>query len=101
MHRSRDERREIRLNERRPLRADAKLRSDHRLCGGRSQADDDAWLDDIDLRLQPWPAGIDLRGVGLLVDAPLAARLPLEVLHHSGDVDTAAIECRFLQRLVQ
>jgi len=101
MHGRSDERREIRLDEGGPLRADAKLRSDHRLGGGRSEADDDARLDDIDLRLQPWPAGIDLRGVRLLVDAPLAARLPLEVLHHIGDVDAAAIDARFLQRLVQ
>src|SRR5712691_2639219 len=101
MHGRSDEWRKRRLNEGRPLGADAKPRSDHGLRSGRSEADDDARLDDIDLRLQPWPAGSDLRGIRLLVDAPLAARLPFEVLHHVGDIDAAAIDARFLQGLVQ
>ena len=39
--------------------------------------------------------------LGLLVDAALAARLPLEVLHHIGDVDGRAIDPSFGERLVE
>jgi hypothetical protein len=35
------------------------------------------------------------------VQATFAARLPLEVLHHVGDVDLLAIDPRLLQRVVE
>ena len=41
------------------------------------------------------------RGVRLLVDAPLAARLPLEVLHDVGDVDGGAIDAGLRERAVE
>src|SRR5947209_18930255 len=45
-----------------------------------------------DLHSFPTRRSSDLAGVGLLVDAPLAARLPLEVLDGVGDVDVARSE---------
>jgi hypothetical protein len=44
------------------------------------------------LLIEPPPVVLDLAGGGLLVDAPLAALLELEMLHGIGDVDTTAIE---------
>src|SRR5262249_2264862 len=47
-------------------------------------------------------AGADLRLVRLAVDAPLPrASLPLEVLHHVGDVGPRAIDARRLEGLVE
>ena len=49
----------------------------------------------------PGPAGADLRGVGLLVDAPLAAQAVLEVLDHVGDVDVGPDDAGLLERIVE
>ena len=40
-------------------------------------------------------------GSGRLVDAPLAARLELEVLHSVGDVDRATVDARLLHCAVE
>src|SRR5438034_9884676 len=96
-----DQRRERRLYERGALRGDLELGADDRLRRRRSEADDCARLDDLNLRLQPRTAGVDLPGVRLLVDAALAARLPLEVLDDVGDVDPRPVDARFDQRLVE
>ena len=53
------------------------------------------------LGLEPRAAGRDLRPVRLLVDAALAARLPLEVLDGVRDVDVDAVDPRRLERLVE
>ncbi len=58
-------------------------------------------LDHGQLRLQPGTAGHDLERVRLGVDAPLAARLPLEVLHDVGDVGPAPLDPGLLERLVE
>ena len=46
-----------------------------------------------DLRFEPRPAGGDLRQFGFCVDAPLAARLPLEVLDGVRHVDASRGRC--------
>src|SRR5216683_1715851 len=93
--------RQRRRNERRALGADAKLRPQDRLRGGGSEADDDARLDDVDFRLQPGAAGVDLGRVRLFVNAPLAARLPLEVLHDVGDVDLGPVDAGLIECFVE
>ncbi len=55
--------------------------AEERLRGGGAQAHDGARADDRELGVEPGAAGADLAGVRLLVDALLAPRLPLEVLH--------------------
>ncbi len=35
------------------------------------------------------------------MDAPLALCLPLEMLHHIGDVDVSALDAGFLQRAIE
>ena len=76
-------------------------RAEQRLRRGRAEADDHARLDQRDLGVEPRPAGGDLAGVRLLVDAPLAARLPLEVLDDVGDVDRCAVDAGVLERAVE
>ena len=49
-------------------------------------------------RLQPGTARRDITRARSLVDAPLPARLPLEMFHRVGDVDRAAIDTGFLER---
>ena len=53
-----------------------------------------ARLDRADLRVEPGAAGVDLHRVRLLVDAPLAARLPTEMLHHVRHVDREDLQGR-------
>src|SRR6266550_875751 len=101
MHRRRDERRERRRNKRRALRAHAKFGTEDRLGSSGTEADDDAWLDDVDFCLQPWAARSDLRGVRLLVDALFSARLPLEVLHHIRHVNLRAVDARLVERAIE
>ena len=70
--------------------------------GGRdAEADNDARLHHLHFRLEPGPAGGNLGSGRLFVLAPLALRLPLEVLHGVGDVDVAPRNPGFGQGLVQ
>src|SRR5262245_53006351 len=71
----------------------ARRRRAHRYRDGR--------LNEIELVVEPPTAGVDLACVWLLVDALLAARLILEVLHRVGDVDLAPLDARCFQRLVE
>jgi hypothetical protein len=101
MHRGGDELREIRPHEFAALDRDAELGADHRLRGRGAEADDGAWLDGADLREEPRHAGADFDCIRFLVNPPLAARLPLEVLDHVRDVDVGAIDARLDERLVE
>jgi hypothetical protein len=71
------------------------------LRGGRAKQDDHLRLHRSQLRLQPWPARFDFRHPRFLVNPPLAARLPFEMLHGVGDVHVAAWDPRVLERLVE
>ena len=101
MHRRCNKGGERRRHERRPLRAHAKLRAENGLRRGGSKTDNDARLNDADLRFQPGPAGVDFRRIRLLVNPPLAARFPFEVLHHVRDVNLGTVNPRFGQSFVQ
>src|SRR6266850_6534614 len=83
------------------LLGDAEAGPEQGLRRGRAEANHGLRLDDVELGLQPRQARADLRLVGLGVDAPLPARLPLEVLHHVGDVDVAAVDAGLGQRAVE
>src|SRR5205814_6421342 len=76
-------------------------RPEQRLPGGRAEQDEDLGVDDVELRAQPRQARPDLPPRGLLVDAPLAALLELEVLDDVGDVDVPAVDADNRQRLVE
>src|SRR6266511_6359305 len=67
----------------------------------RTQADEHARPYDVELGLEPRPAGGDLRRVRFLVDAALAASLPLEMLDDVRHVDLAAVDPSVLEGLVQ
>jgi len=56
------------------------------------QADEDSRPNQADLGEQPRKAGSDLPGARLLVDAPLALLLELEVLDRVGDVDLGPVD---------
>src|SRR5438874_4132414 len=101
MYRRDDVLRKVRFDELSALPRDPEVAPEQRLSRSRAQTDQHARLDHVELGLQPGPAGRDLRPVRLLVDASLAARLPLEVLDDIGDVDLAPVDARVLQRLVE
>src|SRR4051812_8948287 len=58
-------------------------------------------LDQVELLVEPPAARFDLVVVRLLVDAALAARLELEVLHGIRDIDARAIDAGFGKRAVE
>src|SRR5215510_12551307 len=68
---------------------------------GGAKSDGDRRLNEIDLVVEPPAASVDLAYVGLLVEAPLAARLVLEVLHGVGDVDFIPLDAGRFERLVE
>src|SRR5690348_14570961 len=81
---------------------DAKRLAEERLRRRRAKADDDAWLEDRELGLEPRVTGADLGVVRLLVDAALARpTLPLEVLHRVRDVHLAAVDAGVVERGVE
>ena len=72
--------------------ADASRATEERLRRGRTQTDDELGLDRRELELEPVPARLDLRPVGLVVDPPLPRRSPLEVLDGIRHVDAALVD---------
>src|SRR6185436_763950 len=74
---------------------------EQRLCRGGAQADEDLRLHDRELRVEPGPAGRDLRPRRLGVDPPLAACLPFEVLDDVRDVGARAVDACLLETLVE
>src|SRR5262245_47906204 len=81
---------------------DPKRRAEERLRRSCPQTHDRLWFDDRQFHVQPGPAGGDMVRTRLFVDAPLAARLPVEVFHDVGDVDLLTIQaCRFERAIEQ
>src|SRR5690242_11641331 len=101
MDRGDDALRKVRLDQLAALLRDPEVAPEQGLCGGRTEADQHARPDHLELRLEPRATGCDLRPVRLLVDAALAAGLPLEVLDDVRDVDLAAVDARVLEGLVE
>src|SRR5689334_606245 len=75
--------------------------ADDCLRGGRPEAADDVRLHRRELALEPLVAGVDLPLRRGLVQAPLAAQLPLEVLDGIGDVQVLAVHPRGFERPVE
>ena len=69
-----------------------KLRPEQRLCGGCTQRHYDFWLDDADFGAQPGTASRNLLRIRLFVNAAFAARLPLEMFDHVGDINAGTID---------
>src|SRR5688572_33460881 len=80
---------------------DLEVLADHRTrrCG--AHRDDDVRLYRVDLALEPLVAGVDLALRRRLVQTPLAAQLPFEVLDGVGDVEVRAIDPRRLEGAVE
>ena len=89
------------LHELGALHAHAEVAAEQRLGRGRTQQDQQVRLHHCDFAIQPGTTGIDLRGIRLLVQAPLALGLPFEVLDGVRDIDTLAVDARLLERLVE
>src|SRR4051812_34353091 len=74
----RDERREIGVEPAAAGLAKLELRAEKRFAGGRAQQDDRLRSHEFDLRVDPWPACVDVEALRRLVDAALAALLEVE-----------------------
>src|SRR4051794_34984275 len=72
-----------------------------RLGRCRAKADNSAWFDRMDLRLEPRPASGNLARTGLRVQSPLAALLPFEVLHRVRQVYRVLRNFGFIERLIK
>jgi hypothetical protein len=68
------------LDELTALRPDSKIAAEHRLRRGRPEQHQNGGLDERDLRVEPRPAGTDLRGIRLLMEPSLSRPLPFECL---------------------
>src|SRR5579862_4179424 len=80
---------------------DAEGRTEHRLRRGRAHEDQEARPHGLDLGVQPRPAGADLLAVRLLMEPPLAAPDPPEMLDGVSDVDAGARDAGRLEALVE
>src|SRR2546430_15834291 len=89
--------RQRRGNELSALLSDTKPWPEESLGSRRAEANESRGMDQGDLGVEPRPAGGDLSRVRLGVNPPLAARLPLEVLHRVGDVGLTPIDTDFLR----
>src|SRR4051812_42763521 len=94
-------RRERALDELAALHRYLEILADHRFCGGRAKGDDDMRFYRGDLPLEPLMAGVDLALRGRLVEAPLAAQLPFEVLHRVRDIKMLPVDTRRFQAAVE
>ena len=83
------------------MRGHFELPSEQRLRSGGAEADDDAWFDQGNLGIEPRAARRDFRRARLLVNPPLAARLPLEMLDDVGDVGRRPVDARGFQRAIE
>src|SRR5262245_40980778 len=101
MHRRQDARGERGSDEPPAIATDAELRPEQGLGGRGAEAHDDPRAYQRDLTFEPGTAGRDLTRVRLLVDAPLPARLPTEVLDHVGHVGLRAFDAGLLERPLQ
>jgi hypothetical protein len=80
---------------------DAECRAQERLGGSGAEAYHHTRFHQCHLAIEPWPAGGDLAPIRLLLDAPLAARLPAEVLRHVRDVRLRAVDSGLGERPLQ
>src|ERR1700722_10211530 len=101
MNGGRDIRRQLRLDEFASTLGDAKGLPEKRLGGRSSQTDDHLGFERFDFGVQPWPAGGNLGGVGLFVNAKLASRLPVEMFYGVRDVNVGSINSGLSQRFIQ
>jgi len=79
----------------------AKFRAEQGLACSRSQANDEFRSNRLDLSIQPRAAGGYLSHRGFLMDAPLAAGLPLKMLYGIGDIGDLTVNSRFRHALVE
>lgn len=101
MHRRHHLRRKLRVQNFSALARDAKRRPEDGLRRGCAQTNKKLWPNESQFRFHPGTAGRDLARIWFLMDAPLPARFPLEMLHHIGDVNMVAIDSCFFQRAIQ
>src|SRR6185503_543503 len=96
-------RRHVRWNKPTPVTQDLEVLPENCLGGCRPHAYDDLGSHCFNLRIQPWPAGLNLRVARLLVDSPLAAlvRSPVEMLHSVGHVHFGAVDSCCGESLVE
>src|ERR1051325_2176832 len=101
MHSGKHNRSERRRHALSALGRDLELTAEQRLRRGRPHAHERLRLHDRELVVYARAVRVDLALVRTLVDPPLAARLPFEVLDDVGDVDGFAIDARFFERAIE
>src|SRR5687767_4099267 len=95
------ERRKARCQESAALAHHGEALAEQRLPRGGAETHDDLRPHELDLHVQPWHAGCDFARAGALVQAPLAARLPLEMLHDVRDIDGRAVDSGRIERAIE
>jgi len=96
-----DVRRKRRLDELAAGLSDAERAPEQRLSGGGAETYQNVRADKFKFRLKPGHAGGDFHRRGLGVNAPLSARLELEVLDHVRDIGLFASDASSFERFIQ
>ena len=80
-----------------------KVLSEKGLGRTRPKAYKNLWLHNLQLRVEPWAACLNLGLSRLLMDTPLTTfgRHPFEMLDHVGDINLGALDSHFNQNLIE
>src|SRR5437867_11376380 len=93
----------MRLHGNAAVLGDAERAAEQDFGGGGAEADNDLWLNELYLVLEPGRAGPDLGGVRRLVQATRRAGVasPFEMLDRVCDVDVFSIDARRVERTIE
>jgi len=97
MNSRKNPRREFRRQYFAVLACDPKTRAENRLRCRRAHGHHQLWLNDSQLRFQPWAAGCDFARIRLLMNPAFPARLPLKMLYRVCDINLGPIDSGFFQ----
>lgn len=92
---------ERRRKEPSPLFRHSEVLSHQGLGGGRAQGHDQPGMDQGEFRLQPWMAGVDLPGIGFLMQPPFSPGDPFEMFDGVGEVKMVAVNAEGLEAAIQ
>src|SRR6185437_2540817 len=101
MDRRHDNWRDARSHPLAALLADTEVSAQQTLCRAGAQEHDNLWACHFNFGVKPGTAGADLECAGFLMNAALAARLPLEVLDDVCHINVIAVDTCGLQCLVE
>jgi len=84
-----------------PLYAHAKILSQKSLRRRGAQTNNDLSTEAVNLGIEPWPACIDFRRPGLVMNATFSAANKFEMFYDIGDIYFAAVKTCFIEGIIE